>query len=113
MPTASKIGLLNEEAGDRSALFSPAHESPAKTLTRSGLVKGLVAMAVIALAVAGSYVWYKLRPPRIPPGFVSSNGRIEATEIDLATKYAGRIEQVLVREGDIVDAGQVVARMGH
>ena len=37
--------------------------------------------------------------------------RIEATEIDLATKYSGRIEQVLVREGDTVDKGQVVARM--
>ncbi len=111
MSTASKVGQLNEQAGDRSALFSPARESLTKTLTHSGLVKGLVAMAVIAVAIAGSYAWYKLRPPGIPPGFVSSNGRIEATEIDLATKYAGRIEQVLVREGDIVNAGQVIARM--
>jgi multidrug efflux pump subunit AcrA (membrane-fusion protein) len=49
--------------------------------------------------------------PAIPVGFVFSNGRIEATEIDIATKYFGRIEQVLVREGDTVDAGKVVARM--
>ncbi len=68
-------------------------------------------MVFIAAAVAGGYAWYRMRPPGIPPGFVSSNGRIEATEIDLATKYAGRIEQVLVREGDIVVAGQVIARM--
>jgi HlyD family secretion protein len=111
MSTVSEVGQLNEQAGGRLAPFSPAREPRTKTLTHSGLVKGLVAMAVVGLAVAGTYAWYELRPPGIPPGFVSSNGRIEATEIDLATKYAGRIEQVLVREGDIVDAGQVVARM--
>jgi HlyD family secretion protein len=40
-----------------------------------------------------------------------SNGRIEATEIDIATKLPGRIKEVLPREGDFVEAGQVVARM--
>jgi len=42
---------------------------------------------------------------------VASNGRMEATEIDIATRYERRIKQVLVREGDTVNAGQVVARM--
>ena len=73
--------------------------------------KWLIAAAAIAVAIGGYYAWYKLRPPGLPAGFVASNGRVEATEIDIATKYAGRIEAVLVREGDIVDAGQVVARM--
>jgi len=76
---------------------------------RSRLIIGSV--AIIVAAIAGLYTWYRLRPAGIPPGFVSSNGRIEATEIDIATKYPGRIEQVLVREGDTVNAGQVVARM--
>lgn len=76
---------------------------------RSRLVVAGVAISVAA--VAGLYTWYKLRPPGIPPGIIFSNGRIEATEIDIATKYPGRIEQVLVREGDTVNAGQVAARM--
>src|SRR5215472_12573227 len=71
----------------------------------------LVSLVVIVAGMAGFFAWYELRPVGVPPGFVFSNGRIEATEIDIATKYAGRIEQVLVREGDTVDAGQVVARM--
>ena len=29
----------------------------------------------------------------------------------ITTKFAGKIQEVLVREGDTVDAGQVVARM--
>ena len=66
---------------------------------------------IIVAAMAGVYTWYGLRPAGIHPGFVSSNGRIEATEIDIGTKYAGRVEQVFVREGNIVNPGQVVARM--
>ena len=59
------------------------------------LTKWLLAMVFIAVGAAGGYAWYRLRPAGIPPGFVYSNGRIEATEIDVATKYAGRIDQVL------------------
>lgn len=75
------------------------------------LIKWLLAAVVVAVGIAGGYAWYRLRPPGLAPGFVSSNGRIEATEIDIATKYPGRIDEVFVREGDTVNAGQVVARM--
>jgi len=40
-----------------------------------------------------------------------ANGRLEAEQVQIATKYAGRIAEVLAREGDMVDAGQIVARM--
>ena len=43
--------------------------------------------------------------------FAVGNGRIEATEIDIATKAAGRITAILVNDGDVVEAGQVVAQM--
>ncbi len=51
------------------------------------------------------------REPELPAGFASGNGRIEATEYDIATKRAGRIAAVLVSEGDMVQVGQVLARM--
>jgi HlyD family secretion protein len=44
-------------------------------------------------------------------GLVSGNGRIEATEIDVASKDSGRVKEILVREGDFVTAGQVLAVM--
>ena len=53
--------------------------------------------------------WIKKEP--FPDGIASGNGRIEATEIDIATKFPGRISEVLFREGDFLEAGQVVARM--
>ena len=46
-----------------------------------------------------------------PKGIASSNGRIEAQSIDVAPKYAGRLDEVLPKEGDVVEAGQVIARM--
>jgi HlyD family secretion protein len=66
---------------------------------------------VAAVAAAGFFAWHTFRPQGLPAGFVSGNGRIEATEIDIAAKIAGRIREVLVNEGDFVTAGQVVARM--
>jgi HlyD family secretion protein len=71
-------------------------------------------LAVIAITLAGGggvYYWWKQSQDLLPPGIVSSNGRIEADQIDIATKFAGRLAERLVDEGDMVHAGQVVARM--
>jgi len=46
-----------------------------------------------------------------PAGIAKTNGRIEATQIDVAAKYPGRLEEVAVKEGDEVSAGQVLARI--
>jgi HlyD family secretion protein len=53
----------------------------------------------------------RLRGGELPKGIVKTNGRIEATEIDVSSKYAGRLESVMVDEGDDVKAGQVIARI--
>lgn len=72
----------------------------------------LTTLTLLILGVALSYLgWNKLRPTELPPGFASSNGRIEAVEIDVATKLPGRIAAIFVDEGDFVTAGQVVAQM--
>jgi HlyD family secretion protein len=51
----------------------------------------------------------RLRGKDMPDGIVKTNGRIEATEVDVAAKYSGRLATVSVNEGDEVTAGQVVA----
>src|SRR5262249_57324243 len=50
-----------------------------------------------------------LRGRDMPEGIVKTNGRIEATQVDVAAKYSGRLATVSVDEGDEVTAGQVVA----
>ena len=51
----------------------------------------------------------KLRGVDMPAGVVKTNGRIEATQVDIAAKYPGRLESVMVQEGDEVGAGQTIA----
>ncbi len=70
----------------------------------------LVAVAAITGGIA-YFAWQFLQPAKLPDGFARSNGRIEAIEIDIATKTAGRLKEVLVDEGDFVSAGQTLARM--
>jgi HlyD family secretion protein len=65
-----------------------------------------------AVVVTGAIVaWMVLSKDELPPGFASGNGRLEATDIYVATKYPGRVKEILFDEGDTVEAGQVVARM--
>jgi HlyD family secretion protein len=51
----------------------------------------------------------RLRGRDMPEGIVKTNGRLEATQVDVSAKYSGRLAAVNVNEGDEVTAGQVVA----
>jgi HlyD family secretion protein len=51
----------------------------------------------------------RLRGRDMPDGIVKANGRLEATEVDVSAKYAGRLATLTANEGDEVTAGQVVA----
>ncbi|MGD0634253.1 MAG: HlyD family efflux transporter periplasmic adaptor subunit [Beijerinckiaceae bacterium] len=73
------------------------------------LVVGL--LVVILGAGGGGLYWWKYNQMALPAGIVSSNGRVESDEIDITPKYAGRVATLLADEGDLVKAGQVVARM--
>jgi len=73
--------------------------------------KALVLAVIVLAAVAALWAWRSYAPNGLPAGFASSNGRIEATEIDVATKTPGRVLEILVDEGNFVTAGQVLARM--
>ncbi|XVJ61108.1 MAG: HlyD family efflux transporter periplasmic adaptor subunit [Tepidisphaera sp.] len=72
-----------------------------------------IAWGAVALLVVGAGIglWWWLKPRTLGEGFVSGNGRIEAVEIDVAAKAAGRVTAVLADEGDFVTAGQVIAEM--
>jgi HlyD family secretion protein len=69
------------------------------------------AVLVVAAVLVGRWAWHQRDADALPLGIVVANGRLEAIQVDVATKFAGRIAEVLFDEGDLVRAGQVVARM--
>ena len=72
----------------------------------------IVAAAVLAGGAAAGYVaWKQYEASALPAGIVSVNGRVEATQVDISTKIAGRVIEIIPREGDIVPTGSVVARI--
>ena len=70
-------------------------------------------LAILALICggAGFIYWQAHRAPAIPSWIVYGNGRLEADPIDIDTKFAGRIAELHVDEGDKVTAGQALAVM--
>lgn len=74
--------------------------------------KRLGSAAILAVAAALAYAaWQRWRPADASEGLVRGNGRIEATEIDVAVRIGGRLSEVLVKEGEFVKAGQVLANI--
>lgn len=67
--------------------------------------------AVAVLAGIGYLIWTIASDDSLPTGFASANGRLEAVEIDISTKTAGRLKDIYVREGEFVTAGQSLAQM--
>jgi len=76
-----------------------------------GLKKFVVIAALLIAVGIGWFVWKKTQASYLPPGIAFGNGRIEATEVDVAAKQQGRVEAVLANEGDMVKEGDVLARM--
>ncbi|TCM60454.1 HlyD family secretion protein [Acinetobacter calcoaceticus] len=66
------------------------------------------AVAVVALIAVFAWRYFNQESSE---GLASGNGRIEATEINVASKLPGQIEEILVKEGDFIEAGQVLAKI--
>lgn len=83
-------------------------------MTIKSTLKSLsIIAAVVILGGGGWYVWQNQQSAflseQLPESVAYGNGRIEATEYDIATKLPGRLVEVLAQEGDMVEAGQTLA----
>ena len=81
---------------------------------KSGAVQRLVQLIVLgAVAFVGWRAWerHQRAQVQLPDGITAGNGRIEAIQVDIATKYAGRIGDVLAREGSMVAPDDLLAHI--
>ena len=75
--------------------------------------KSRMVMVGVVLAVVGAlgYGIWQSRDRGLPEGLIQANGRLEGDSVLVASKYPGRLESVLVREGDMVSSGQLLASL--
>jgi len=103
--------VANANVPAQSGAGLPALPSTFQLPSRRRWLRVALALAVLVVGAGASYYWWQRLHPPLPPGIAFGNGRLEADEINIDTKYAGRIAEMLADEGDLVAAGQVVARM--
>ena len=68
----------------------------------------LLVLAILG-AAGGYWIWRGAQDAGPPEGFVYANGRVELQRFVVSAKMAGRLLTVTPREGDLVEAGAVVA----
>ena len=71
----------------------------------------LALLAGLALVGGGFAYWNQQQAARLPEGLASANGRIEVERVDIASKYAGRVAEISIKEGDFVAKDAVIARL--
>lgn len=103
--------VANANVPAQSGAGLPALPSTIQLPSRRRWLRVALALVVFAVGAGASYYWWQQLHPPLPPGIAFGNGRLEADEINIDTKYAGRIAEMLADEGDLVKPGQVVARM--
>ena len=104
--TEAKLAIVVPPSAHLPAIVPTRKASARRRWTRVVMMLGIA-----ILGAGGGAYWWMHRQPPLPPGIAYGNGRIEADPIDIDTKFAGRIAEMLADEGDLVKAGQIVARM--
>lgn len=72
-----------------------------------GLMVLVIPVAIGGYVALDRWVWHG----GLPDGLIQANGRIEGDHVTVASKFPGRIQQLLKREGETVESGQVLIRL--
>ena len=72
--------------------------------------KPIIAVLLVLLLSLGAYFVYQYYSSRVT-GNITATGTIEATRVELCTKSSGAIKTLMVKAGDTVAAGKLVAEL--
>ena len=69
----------------------------------------LGAVIIVLLLISAFFIYKKLNPQTLAENLIAGSGRLDGDIIALNTKYPGRIESVLIQEGQSIKRGDAVA----
>ncbi len=75
--------------------------------------KRVILLLVIVLAAAGVFTYRTLHNGKTEAGELTLYGNVDIRKVDLGFRVGGRMAEVLVEEGDRVQAGQIIARLDN
>ena len=99
---AGSATLVGQRSGVNAPATVPAEASPSRRKT-------VVLVAVVVVAAVAVIVWRGFFTVSVPQGVIVLSGRLEGDDSAIAARTAGRIVEILVREGDRVKAGDTIA----
>ena len=100
--------IVQQRNGHTAPAPVPASPKASHTPRRRVMVVG----GLLVAGLVGFGVWhFFLAGSGVQPGVIAVSGRIEGDDSAVAAKTSGRIREVTVREGDHVQAGQVIATL--
>jgi HlyD family secretion protein len=76
-------------------------------MAKKDLNKIILVVAVVVVAFIGYKIW-KSQQFALPDGIASGNGRLESKLVDISVKEPLRVKEIFVKEGDLVQPGQVL-----
>jgi HlyD family secretion protein len=98
-------------AEQRSAA-APGPMAPAPAEAQAPRPRVVRILIIVGVVLAALLIWKVFfASPNLPASIVGLSGRIEGDDSAVAPKTSGKILEVTVREGDTVNAGQVIARL--
>ena len=73
----------------------------------------VIGYSIVAIIVGVSLFFLKdyMEPSHEFKGIASGNGRLETTQVNISAKYGGRVMHIYVQEGDMVNKGQILAKL--
>jgi membrane fusion protein YbhG len=88
---------------------TPDVQPPTPAPARPSHRRRIAVVALLVVLSLGALAVWRFAPARLPSGVIAVSGRIEGDDSAVAAKTTGRIRQITVREGDHLEAGQVIA----
>ena len=74
----------------------------------AGVKRTTAALVALVLVIGVAVAYAKWGRRALPEGLIQANGRIEGDHVSVASKFAGRVQELRVREGAAVRAGQAL-----